>query len=243
MDRFDARENPAGSKPVSMKPRSASRITGWLMAMVLVPLLPGNGFAHEWVIPPNGQPEQMKSSVKYDPKLSDPFFESEKWTNGDRELENIDGRIVDILQECPSGKEKSQCSKITARCICSLDSEFEHAIHFCEARILDGDRIELLIHDPTLSDVQPYDLYLLIVVEKGVFRSQCWAVYKGARYGDLTWTTKKQELTLDRRVYHKGDTVKGRIVFECAEDVTDPVRGVISTTIIKVNGVFKTVLK
>jgi hypothetical protein len=36
------------------------------------------------------------------------------------------------------------------------------------------------------------------------------------------WTTKRQELTLDKKLYRKSDVIKGRIDFECVEEkVTD----------------------
>jgi hypothetical protein len=220
------RKYPAGSNSVSLKMNRSARTIGWRVTLVTVlVLLPvGPAFGDQWIaLVPPGQPAQIRSQVKYDPKLSDPFFESDKWS-------------------CPRRVEK--CAKKdrlknTAKCHSSLDSR--HPIHFCEAKCIDGGGIELLLNDSTLP--QPFDQYLLIVVKEGVFWSQYWVNYEAARYGVLTWTTKKQVLTLDKRIYHKGDVIKGRIAFECAEDETDPLRGLVSTTIIKLEGAFKTILQ
>ncbi len=59
----------------------------------------------------------------------------------------------------------------------------------------------------------------------------------------LIWTTKRQKLTLDQKVYRKSDVIKGRIVFECVEDPKNPFSGKKAPRIIKVFGVFKTILE
>ncbi|MGO9568142.1 MAG: hypothetical protein ACLP5H_11425 [Desulfomonilaceae bacterium] len=243
---------PAGKDSVrSMSlPCRASR-SAWTarwtvaQAVVLGLMFLCQGFIN-WDDPPRGQPAQIISQVNYDPNLSDPFFETERWTNGNwvttLDADAVNRRIVvtDTLEQCPSGEEKLHCLKITARCVNSLD--FKHPIHFCDASLLDGGGIELHIHDPTLLKVDPFDQHLLIGIKEGVFWSQYRVAYEEAR-GPMTWTTKKQELILDKQVYHRGDVIKGRIVFECKENYKAFVNGVVYTTIIKVNGVFKTVLK
>jgi hypothetical protein len=60
------------------------------------------------------------------------------------------------------------------------------------------------------------------------------------------WTTKQQKLTLDKKTYSKGDVVKGKIDFECAESTTDPKwieKYGPNPITIKVFGVFKTIVK
>lgn len=48
-----------------------------LLGPFLALLLLGNSFGTaRWANPPSGQPAQMSSWVDYDPKLTDPFFES-----------------------------------------------------------------------------------------------------------------------------------------------------------------------
>jgi hypothetical protein len=218
----------------------------WILVLIVVfaLLLLHYSFGAEWPDYPRGQPDQFRSLVNYDPKLSDPFFEKEEWTNGEWVQKKVDGRDVDTPQKCPPGKKKLGCSKITARCFSSLVvhvSGVQHQMSICEAKLLDGGRIELLINDPIIGDVQHCYQHLLIEVKEGVFWSQYWRNCERPTAG-WTWTTKKQELTLDKGVYRKGDVIKGRIVFECLENIGSR-RGVTSTFVIKVNGVFKTILE
>lgn len=62
----------------------------------------------------------------------------------------------------------------------------------------------------------------------------------------MVWTTKRQELTLDKTEYRKGDVIKGRIDFECLQEATRP--GFIERhgkwlLTIKIYGVFKTIVE
>jgi len=221
--------------------RRSSWIIGLIVVFVL--LLLHYSFGAEWEDPPRGQPTQIRSQVNYDTKLSDPFFETEEWTTGEWDHKKVDGRKVDIPQKCPPGKEKLACSKITARCFSSFDIfglSAQHQLFICRAKLLDTGRIEILIDESKLAQIELSYQYLLVEVKNGVFWSQYWRDSDQPRAG-LTWTTKKQELTLDKRVYRKGDVIKGRIVFECMQKYTR--RGFTSTRIIKVNGVFRTVLE
>ena len=52
------------------------------LTIALVLLVVDHGLGAQWPLLPRGQPAQIKSQVKYDPKLSDPFFETEEWTTG-----------------------------------------------------------------------------------------------------------------------------------------------------------------
>ena len=56
----------------------------------------------------------------------------------------------------------------------------------------------LVFHD----DDSPILEYLKVVVQKGLFWSQYWTFCK-AGPEDLRWTTKRQQLTLDKEVYRK----------------------------------------
>ncbi len=79
-----------------------------------------------------------------------------------------------------------------------------------------------------------------------MFRCQFWNLYQIPRLADMVWTTKRQELTLDKEVYGKGDVIKGRIDFECVQEATNPKyveKWGRTPTTIKVYGVFKTILK
>ncbi len=221
-----------------MKNRRIPVIAKWWLALasVFALLLLGLGYGAEWPAPPSGQPVQIRSQVKYDPKLSDRFFESEEWSYPYWIIKRPDGSVVN-----PRGgptDEKDLRLKHTARCASSF--QYEHFINFCDARLLDGGTIELFIHEasPAVDD------YLRIVLQNGVFWSQYWTYYKHLQSNSgLTWTTREQELTLDRQVYHKGDVIKGRIVFECVQEVTNPPYIARYPKIIKVEGVFKTILE
>jgi hypothetical protein len=198
-----------------------------VVAALLVFLLLGYGFGAKWGDPPWGQPYQMRSQVNYDPKLSDPFFNTEKWI-------------------CPRYKpecEEKDRLKLTAKCFTTFQGK--HRISFCDAKLLDGDRIELLIHERTAADNDN----LRIIIRDGVFRSQYWHEYllgTGTRIpAGVRWTTTRQNLTLDKKVYRKGDVIKGKIEFECAEELAYLWLPFLSETTrtITINGVFKTIVE
>jgi len=88
--------------------------------------------------------------------------------------------------------------------------------------LLDEGGIEVFIHDSCF----PIEENLRILIEEGVFLSQFWTAYKLRPHGHLyeryTWTTTKQQLTLDKRNYSKGDVIKGKIDFECLQERTRP---------------------
>lgn len=94
--------------------------------------------------------------------------------------------------------------------------QYDRFINFCSAKLLDGDTVQLLIYDHADN--------LKIVVQNGIFWSQYWYYYKDflGNYRGLQWTTTKQELTLDKRVYRKGDVIKGKIDFECLQENRHP---------------------
>jgi hypothetical protein len=188
-----------------------------ILRAVLALLLLGNGLSAEWPGPPSGQPMQMQSQVDYDPKLSDPFFKS---------YERV----------CTDWSCKRRRFK-TAKCFPSFNVS---SIDFCDAKLLADDTIELFIYGDAHN--------LRMVVQNWEFRSQYWYNYIQYTPGDelLTWTTTKQTLTLDKKVYRKGDVIKSTIYFECAEGNNDPNRAeayLKYPRIIKINGVFKTIVK
>lgn len=227
MDQPSAKKHSTGSNPVSMT-NFVARTIGWTVALAaaLALLLVGQRVA-ELQDPPWGQPDQMRSQVNYDPQLSDPFFESEKW-------------------KCPNDQwkcEEKDRLKVTARCFTSF--QYDHFIHLCDAKLVDANTIELFIHDrdPATND------NLRIIIRDGVFRSQYWTKYllgTGTRLpAGVRWTTTRQKLTLDKKVYRKGDLIKGKIDFECAEELAYLWLPFLSesTRTITINGVFKTILE
>jgi hypothetical protein len=236
MDQPLAGKHSDGSNPVFMKTSCVARKTRWIaaQAVVLALMLLCQGFKN-WDDPPLGQPAQMRSRVTYDAKLSDPFFESEEWICPGWLEKAPDGRIINRLG---GPGEKELPAKRTAKCFTNSFGD-DHSINFCDAKLIDDHKIELFIHD---SDAPTWD-NLKIVVQDGVFRSQYWV---GGVGGNWMWTTKRQKLTLDKKVYRKGDTIKGRIFFECVEECVNPRprhRFQESPDVIKIQGVIKTIVK
>jgi hypothetical protein len=186
----------------------------------------------------------MWSQANYDPKLADPFFESNEWSYPWYIIKHPDGTFEDTTSDRRPEKEPTRL-KQTAKCF-STSSGSEHLVKFCEARLLDANMIDLLIHheSPAFNDT------LKVWIRNGVFTCQYWTAQKelistGMGPGTI-WKTTRQELTLDKKVYRKGDVIKGKIDFERVQEPTNP--KYIETwgrepTTIKVNGVFKTIVE
>lgn len=201
-----------------------------LLGSFLALLLPSHGFgAAWWANPPSGQPAQMWSRVDYDPKMTDPFFESNEWSYSGGGKVPTSGM---------TREEDSPRLKHTAMCF-SSSFGVRHQVKFCEARLLDGHMIDLLIHEsnPAFRDA------LKVRIRNAEFTCQYW----GDGIHTFTWTTTRQKLTLDKKAFRKGDVIKRRIDFECVAKVIDPKNierwGKDPTTTIKVFGVFKTIVK
>jgi len=192
----------------------------WIMfGAILALLLLGHGIGADWPDPPPGQPAQMSSRVEYDPKLSDPFFESEDWS-------------------CPN--KTAECEgqprvRHTAKCF-STSFGVEHLIRFCKAQLLDANMIDLYIDEATPA----FDDNLRVQIKDGMFTCQYWTLYRGGPTKDLTWTTKRQQLTLDKKEYQKGDVIKGRIDIEVLDELINPECPGRSPRTITLKGVFKT---
>jgi len=185
-----------------------------------------HGFGADWPPSRAGQPQQITSKVYYDPNLSVPFLKSNElsWWHGGQVLSSKAARRL----------------KHTAMCFSSFN---EPEINFCDAKLLDDGTIELYFHG-----AHGGAHHLRVEVRNGSFQSQYWYVYKAwtASDKDLTWTTKQQELTLNKRVYRKGDVIKGRIDFECVQGHNDPLiaeKHHKNPRTMKINGVFKTIVK
>jgi hypothetical protein len=244
-----------------------------LLGLILALLLLGYGFGYDKWQPPPRQPEQMSSKVNYDPKLRDKFFESDLWSCPGGTEEPVacrDGKPVLILKDpcdswlslfvegmcgdlrewtCPDGcKECATCRdgrpvlRNTARCY-STSYGSKHPVNFCEAKLLDEHAMDLLFHKKTPA----FDDSLLVRIRNGKFSCQYWIVRD---FGALTYTTTRQMLILDKKVYKKGDVIKGKIDFECVSKHIDPInieilkkKGEKLSRTIKVFGVFKTMVK
>lgn len=203
-----------------------------LLGTILVLFNSVYGFADEWNAPPRGQPNQIRSQVNYNPDLRDPFFESDS-------------------RSCPDGcTECIKCSKGEPRLKHTADVRVspsrlsEHPpVHFCEARLVDANSLDLFIHQSTASSKDA----LIVQIRNGLFRCQYWSQFFTERpmeEGEIIWTTTEQELTLDKKVYRRGDEIKGRIYLQCWRQPADPkakgafgwrgiieVRGVVKTTV------------
>jgi hypothetical protein len=213
-----------------------------LLGLVLALLFLAHGFSAELPIPPSGQPAQMWSKVDYDPKLTDPFFKSNRWSYPWYIIKHRDGHFEDTSTGIPPEKEPPHL-KHTARCFSNSHGE-KHLVNFCEAKSLDGNMIDLAIHD---DDPAFFD-HLRVRIRNGMFTCQFRTASKILPRipPDIASETKRQKLTLDKEAYRKGDVIKGRIDFECVEEPTNP--GYIeqwgrNKTTIKVYGVFKTIVE
>ncbi len=216
---------------------ASTRPLKWmLLGAVSALLVLGQGFgAKWWRVPPRGQPAQMWSRVDYDPKLNDPFFKANQWRHPDYDSK---GTPLD------EGRKEQPRFKQTAKCYSSVSGGWKHLVEFCEGRLLDVNTTELLIHHSGPG----YDDALRVRIRNGMFTCQYWTLFRRRAASLLTtvWMTKRQELTLDKKVYRKGDVIKGRIDFECVHWMSPPnvlrhSTGKPST--IKLYGVFKTIVE
>jgi hypothetical protein len=186
---------------------------------------------------PEGQPAQIKSRVTYDPQLYDPFFASNEWSYPWWVIKDADGHIENTMGGTTDEQELPRL-KHTAKCFTAHQGK--HEIKFCEARRLKDNTIELFVHDmsPSTND------NLKILVQDGLFSCQYWTSYVADR-GDegLIWTTKRQRLILDKKVYTIGDIIQGKIEFECLQEVTNPKHGGSYPKNIIIEGVLRTTIE
>ena len=94
----------------------------------------------------------------------------------------------------------------TAELLCN-DRNYWHVLYFCKAGLLGEDTIQLYVPDQ-------YNIteHLGVLIRDGKFSCQYW---NNEGHGAYTWTTTRQKLVLDKKMYRKGDVIKGRIDFEC----------------------------
>ena len=171
---------------------------------------------------PKEQPEQIKTRVQYASELNNPFFFSHEGSAGDANL----------------GEDPKKIVTHTANCI--TEHQMRHVIRFCDAQLLSDGTLELYIHDFTAATNDN----LKIKIKDGYFTSQYWTTYivdKGNE--NVIWTTKKQALILNKKNYKKGDTIKGKIKFECLQEVTNAKSGERYPQSISIEGYFKPTLK
>lgn len=198
----------------------------WLMVFMTVPM----AFATE-------QPKQMESPVEYDAEMTDHFFEVDKWSPPWWIVERDDGSFEDTTGQI-TRREDIPKLRLTAEC--RTEHQIPHLINFSEARQIDEDTIEIRIHGDSAS---AYD-DLTVIIKNGHFSSQYKTVYPvAAANTGLIWTTTKQRLLLNKKHYEKGEVIKGRIEFECDEDMRDTRNGKKQTHSIRIEGRFKPTLQ
>lgn len=179
------------------------------------------------------QPEQRTSRVRVDPGLSDPFFQTEATVLPWWIVENADGSFEDTLGGSTAEKDPPRL-KQTARCRTRF--QYPHEIRFCEAQLREDGTLRILLHDFSASTCDNLE----ITVEAGRFRSQYWTTYPSpSGNAGLVWVTKKQKLTLDRRVFRRGDSLKGRVDFTCEQVDTARPDARAGRRTIRIQGVFK----
>ncbi len=133
--------------------------------------------------------------------------------------------------------------KHTANCF-SDAYRVEHLLRFCEARLLDSNMIDLLIHESSASHFDA----LKLQIRNETFSCQYWALYQGGTSEEpgTIWMTKQQKLTLEKKTYRKGDVIKGKIDLECVEEATNHEyieKWGRNPKTIKIRGVFKTTVE
>ena len=222
---------PARSNRVSMKTICLWSTTAWAVALCTIMALTfySHGIAHGWQVP-REQPPQMRSQVNYDPNLFHPFFES-------NEMSHKDGT------RAHRGKKRHRRKaslKHTAKCF-STSFGSKHEVRFCEAKFLDEQKIDLFIHESN----RAFNDNLRVLIRNGRFTCQYRTVYMNMLGPSdvLTWTTKRQKLTLDKKVYRKGEEIKGRIDVEILDELFSPTYPDRPPRLIKVYGVFKTIVQ
>ncbi len=183
------------------------------------------------------QPTQMVSPVEYDPDLVDPFFDvietSWPWwivDRGNGSFEDTTGEITKI-EDIPV---------LTHTADCRTQHQGLHRIKFARAKLLKDGTIELKIEDESASTWDSLTI--------GITHNQFSSQYRTRYLGDppdvgLIWTTTKQRLVLQKNKYNKGDAIKGRIEFECLQEITNPKYGGRHSQKIRVEGSFKPTLE
>jgi hypothetical protein len=200
----------------------------WILlgpALVLLLLGHGHAFGTRWQDPPPGQPEQMRSRVDYDRNLTDPFFKLDEY---------LERTFHDIKRPKQPLRVKQ-----TANCF-STSFGVKHKVRCCQARLIDANMIELFVYDPLNAG---FDDNLTVQIRNGMFTCQFWTLYKGGPQEGLTWTTKWQKLTLDKKTCRKGDVIKGRIALEVLDELINSKYPDRPPRRIKLYGVFKTILE
>jgi hypothetical protein len=193
--------------------------TSWILALTAVLLLLLLGHGSGLVLTPDLTP--MRSRVHYDPDLT----------------EDVLTRLLKMVHLSTDG--------------CYFTSFGIKKRGVCELTLIRPDYISLSISKPRLEylpgETPDYDPeYCWEMLHVKIMKGMFWCDYEermciNPKCGH--WckaTTKRQELTLDKQTYGKGDVITGRIDFEClvecpqCPEKPEPVI---------VEGVFRTILK
>ncbi|HAR41996.1 MAG TPA: hypothetical protein DCS07_05095 [Bdellovibrionales bacterium] len=198
----------------------------WLVAFMTLPVV----FATE-------QPKQMESSVEYDTEMTDQFFEVDTWSSPWWIIEQDDGSFEDTTGQIT---RREDIPRLRHTAECRTEHQIPHMIKFSEARQIDKDTIEIRIHDESASTFDD----LTVIVRNGRYSSHYKTVYPvAAANTGLVWTTTKQRLVLNKKQYAKGDFIRGRIDFECVEEMKDARNGKKNIRTIRIEGRFKPTLQ
>jgi hypothetical protein len=104
-----------------------------VLALMLLSHCFGSDAGYDVWRAPSGQPEQMWSQVRYDRKLTDTFFESDRWGYPYWIWKNSDGTFTNTRLSDKNRAEDPPRLTYTARCF-STSFGVKHVINFCEAR-------------------------------------------------------------------------------------------------------------
>jgi hypothetical protein len=206
------------------------------LGISLVLLFPHTSFSS---MPFDGvsQPKQMESRVEYDPQIFDPFFDEEEtswpwWIvdHGDGTFEDTTGQIT----------KREDIPILIHTADCRTRHQGLHNINYCSATLQKDGIIELKIEDQSASTGD----FLTIQIKDGKFFSQYKTYYPGDPSDiNLIWTTTKQRLILNKKEFKKGEVIKGRVEFECVQEVSNPKYGGRNPQKIRIEGTLKPILE
>jgi hypothetical protein len=198
----------------------------WLVAFMGLPVV----FTTE-------QPKQMESPVEYDTEMTDQFFEVDTWSSPWWIIERDDGSFEDTTGQIT---RREDIPRLRHTAECRTEHQIPHMIKFSEARQIDKDTIEIRMHDESAST---YD-DLTVIVRNGHYSSHYKTVYpEAAANTGRIWTTTKQRLVLNKKQYAKKEVIRGRIDFECVEEMKAARNGKKNIRSIRIEGRFKPILQ
>jgi len=142
-----------------------------------------------------------------------PFFHTKNWSYAWFMLEDDSGKLSSTMSDS-IGNEIMDTVKYYWTALCPVDGDTAfHVIHYASAQ-LNRDTLLLRIAEGTASTNDD----LVVKIFKGrVSASYSTVFFFYYNRNDVSWTTIRQDLTLNQEEFQSGDTLKGYIDFACVE--------------------------